>query len=120
MIKELATFGKQVREKYAGDRLIHNAIKEEVISTDLLIREDGSFYGFQSVDNVKTQAEAILAKKGKARLLLDKTEEVLRFDSSDTPDDKSKKATIKKHLLFLEKLEKYKTLNCLDPVFFIL
>ncbi len=117
MIKELSAFGKQLREKQAGDRLIHDAIKDEVISTDLLIKEDGSFYRFQSVDNVKTQAEAILSKKGEARLLLDKAEEVLRFDSSDSPDDKSKKATMKKYLLFLKKLEKYKTLNCLEPIF---
>ncbi len=117
MIKELVAFGNKLREEQSKDRIIHNALKEETISIDLVLNQDGSFYMFQPVENIKTTAESILAKKGKARLLLDKPEEVLCIDTSDSPTEKTTKETNEKHKRFLKKLEYYSSLDSLKPVF---
>lgn len=119
MIKELAEFGKRIRTG-------HDALKDEPISIDLIINEDGSFNSFSVIEKITRPAEALTSKKGKARLLLDKAEEVLNFSgfSNDiTEENKSKEqikaegSTLYKHNLFLAKLELYKNLNCLAPVF---
>ena len=84
MIKELSDLGKRLREEQRKqNKLIHNAIKDESMAIDLLIREDGAFDSFQVFPRKTTQAEAITAKKGKARLLLDKAEEVLCYKDND-------------------------------------
>jgi len=106
MIKELSELGKKLREQNAGEKIVHDAIKDEPISIDLIIKKDGSFYKFEPIEKIFRPAEAITAKKGKARLLLDKAEEVLGYSG-----DK------KKHILFLNKLQEYKHLNVLKPVF---
>jgi len=107
MIKELSELGKKLRaEKEAGE-LVHNAIKEEPVSIEIVISEDGAFQKFEVFDKKMTKAEAITAKKGKARLLLDKAEEVLGYGGE---------ASVKKHKLFIEKLEFYKELSELTPV----
>lgn len=118
MIKELAEFGKRIRTG-------HDALKNEPISIDLIIHEDGSFDSFSVIEKINRPAEAITAKKGKARLLLDKAEEVLSYNgvNPDVPEEektleqkKSESATIFKHQLFLAKLQLYKDLACLGPV----
>jgi len=107
MIKELSELGKKLRaEKEAGE-LVHNAIKDEPVSIEIVISEDGAFQKFEVFDKKMTKAEAITAKKGKARLLLDKAEEVLGYGGE---------ASVKKHKLFIEKLEFYKELSELTPV----
>ena len=58
-------------------------------------------------DGTATPAEAITAKKGKARLLLDKPEEVLCVGGD---------ASKKKHQLFLEKVSLYAEMEELAPV----
>ncbi|MBU3916303.1 type I-C CRISPR-associated protein Cas8c/Csd1, partial [bacterium] len=60
---------------------------------------------FEVTEKRMTQVEAITAKKGKARLLLDKAEEVLGYGGE-----------IKKHNLFLEKVQEYSHLLELKPV----
>jgi len=123
MIKELSDLGKRLREEQRNqNKLIHNAIKDESMAIDLLIREDGTFDSFLVFPRKTTQAEAITAKKGKARLLLDKAEEVLCYKDEDYIVELSSKeqAEIKikhyiegvdsKHKLFIEKLDKYKAL----------
>jgi CRISPR-associated protein Csd1 len=119
MIKELAEFGKRIRTG-------HDALKDEPISIDLIINLDGTFDSFSVIDKIDRPAEAITAKKGKARLLLDKAAEVLNYTgfSPDIPEDeklpeqkKAESATIYKHQLFLAKLQLYKELECLTPVF---
>lgn len=118
MIKELAEFGKRIRTG-------HDALKNEYISIDLVINTDGSFNSFSVIEKISRPAEAITAKKGKARLLIDKAEEVLNYgsypditDEDKTPDQKKvEAATIFKHQLFLTKLQLYKELECLVPVF---
>lgn len=113
MIKELADFGKRIRKT-------HDALKEERITIDLVIKEDGSFDGFIPIDITRT-AEAITSKKGKARLLLDKAEEVLEYVTIDKNDDEKKiedkkKAAKQKHKLFTAKLKEFEGLQIISPV----
>lgn len=108
MIKELSELGKKIRSDNKDDEWIHDALKDEPISIELIIKQDGSYEKFNVVERKMTKAEAITAKKGKARLLLDKAEEVLGYGG-----EKSKK----KHQLFLDKLEEYKDVNKIEPVF---
>lgn len=74
---------------------------------EIVITEDGSFQKFELFEKKQTIAEAITAKKGKARLLLDKAEEVLCYGGD---------VSRKKHELFLEKLAEYHELPDLMPV----
>lgn len=101
MIRELSDLGNKKR------KTPYDALKEESVSIDLVIKEDGSFKNFLPFEKTETTAEAITAKKGKARLLLDKAEEVLGYGGE---------ASNKKHQWFIEKLEKYKELQELKPV----
>jgi CRISPR-associated protein Csd1 len=105
MIKELSELGTKLRKDSSSTKIIHNAIKDEPVSIDLLIKEDGTFVRFESIEKILRPAEAITAKKGKARLLLDKAEEVLCY-----------KSDIKKHKLFMDKLDQYKDIAQLKPV----
>jgi len=107
MIKELSELGKTLRAEKADDAWVHDALKEEMISIELVIMPDGAFHGFQLIDEKPTPAEAISAKKGKARLLLDKPEEVLCFGDA---------ASKKKHQLFLEKVAQYRSMTEMSPV----
>jgi CRISPR-associated protein Csd1 len=107
MIKELSELGKKLRTGKPEDAWVHDALKEEVISIELIIMPDGVFHDFQLIDEKLTPAEAISAKKGKARLLLDKPEEVLCLGGD---------ASKKKHQLFLEKVTQYKSMSELSPV----
>lgn len=107
MIKELSDLGKTRRAGKTEDEWVHDALKKEPISIEIVITNDGSFQEFRQVDNKPTNAEAITAKKGKARLLLDKAEEVLCYGG-----EKSKK----KHELFINKLSRYQELPELLPV----
>ncbi|HAQ19898.1 MAG TPA: type I-C CRISPR-associated protein Cas8c/Csd1 [Prolixibacteraceae bacterium] len=119
MIKELAEFGKRIRTG-------HDALKDEPISIDLVIKEDGSFDSFLVIEKISRKAEALNSKKGKARLLLDKAEEVLNY-SGVNPDildeektvvqKKAQSATSFKHQLFLSKLQLYKEVEILTPAF---
>lgn len=116
MIKELADFGKRIRKG-------HDALKDEPIDIDLVINEDGSFNSFSIIERILRPAEAITAKKGKARLLLDKAEEVLCYVSprelKNAKGDKNQalKQVKRKHELFLAKLNQYAGLSILKPVF---
>jgi CRISPR-associated protein Csd1 len=131
MIKELVDFGKTIRTG-------HDALKEEPISIDLVIDIEGNFQKFIVIEKIIRPAEALKSKKGKARLLLDKCEEVLGFSGVDggeldslnerinelNNEEKKRKNDIekaiatasKKHELFLEKLHTYSELDVLEPV----
>ncbi len=41
MIKELSELGKKLREHNAGDKIVHDAVKEEVVGMVLSIKENG-------------------------------------------------------------------------------
>jgi CRISPR-associated protein Csd1 len=115
MIKELSEYGKKSRQGQAmRGTIVHDAIAEIPVGIDLLIKYDGSFDSYLVLpDDKTTRGEAITAKKGKARLLLDKAEEVLSYISNI-----DKVQTIQsKHQLFLEKLSEYKDIDFLKPVF---
>jgi CRISPR-associated protein Csd1 len=103
MIQELVEFGKRVTK---GKNM---ALKEEPFSIDIVINENGEFQKFIVGERQTIETEVITAKKGKARFLLDKCEEVLGFGNDD--------AVNKKHQLFLDKLELYKEVQALEPVF---
>lgn len=107
MIKELSELGKTLRSQKAEDEWVHDSLKPEPILIELIIADDGSFQGFELMEKRQTVAEAITAKKGRARLLLDKAEEVLGYGGE---------ASKRKHELFLEKLDEYKHLPELLPV----
>lgn len=107
MIKELSELGKTLRGSKSDNEWIHDALKEEPISMEIVITEDGSFQEIKLFEKKLTIAEAITAKKGKARLLLDKAEEVLGYGGE---------ASTKKHQLYVEKLSKYQELPELIPV----
>jgi CRISPR-associated protein Csd1 len=108
MIRELSDLGKNLRRGKGDGEWVHDALKPEPISMELVISQDGSFQKFNPVADRKLMpAEAITAKKGKARLLLDKPEEVLCYGGV---------ASAKKHQLFLTKLADYQELEELVPV----
>ncbi len=107
MIKELSELGKSLRAGKTDNPWVHDALKDEPISMELVITSTGEFNGLQLIEDLLTPSEAITAKKGKARLLLDKPEEVLCFGGD---------ASRKKHQLFLDKLAIYKSLGELIPV----
>jgi CRISPR-associated protein Csd1 len=109
MIKELSELGKLLRSGRTDNEWVHDALKEEPISLEIIISEDGSFQKFELFEKKMTTTEAITAKKGKARLLLDKAEEVLCYCGG-----KSRK----KHELFLEKITQYQELGELSPILF--
>jgi len=107
MIRELSELGKKIRSQNNGQKLIHNALKEEPVTIDVVINEDGGFHSYNKFEKKLTTVEAITAKKGKARLLLDKAEEVLGYGGESSK---------KKHQLYLDKIDQYKELQELKPV----
>lgn len=107
MIKELSYLGKTLRAERVDNEWIHDAIRDEPISMEIVITQDGCFQKFELFEKKTTKSEAITAKKGKARLLLDKAEEVLCYGGE---------VSKKKHELFLEKLTEYQELSELKPI----
>ncbi len=83
------------------------ALKEEPFVIDLVINKDGEFLRFIVGKKRTIETEVITAKKGKARFLLDKCEEVLGYGEGSE----------RKHKLFLDKLELYRGIPALEPVF---
>lgn len=102
MIQELVEFGKRVTK---GENL---ALKKETFAIDLVINEEGEFQKFLKGERRTIETEVITAKKGKARFLLDKCEEVLGVGGGDVG---------KKHQWFMEKLNLYKEVPALGPIF---
>ena len=76
MFSELVELGKRVRKG-------HDALmKEEKCSWDIVIDKEGNFLNLIPCD-ITIEAENLTAKKGKARLLLDKPEETLGLDKPE-------------------------------------
>lgn len=101
MIQELVEFGRRVTK---GKSM---ALKEELFGIDIIINMEGECQSVLPIERRTIETEVITAKKGKARFLLDKSEEVLGVgDGSE-----------KKHKLFLDKLELYRGVQSLKPVF---
>lgn len=116
MIRALVNLAEHRRNSANNTLLIHDALKEEDVSIDCVIDAGGHFVDFRFFEKVKTLAEALTAKKGKARLLLDKAEEVLGICGKNKEGGTNIEGSIsKKHTLFIEKLNMY-NLPCLEPV----
>lgn len=98
MFAELVEFGKRVRKVH------DDALKEDKCSWDIIIDKEGNYLNQIIPCNEIIEAEYLTAKKGKARLLLDKPEETLGFNED-------------KHEKYLSKLAKYKDVKELSPVF---
>lgn len=102
MIQELV----ELSNRLPRGSISHDALDNSPISIDCVIDHEGNFNQFIPLpEKVLTVTERIIAKKGKARLLVDKAEEVLGF---------GEKAE-KKHQLFLDKLNSYKHVNEIKP-----
>lgn len=97
MFAELVELGKRVRKVH------DDALREEKCSWDIVIDKEGNYLNLIPCD-ITIEAENLTAKKGKARLLLDKPEETLGFDKA-------------KHVKYLDKLSEYKDIQELSPVF---
>ncbi len=101
MIQELVEFGKRVTK---GKSM---ALKEEPFGVDIMINKEGECQAVIPIERRTIETEVITAKKGKARFLLDKVEEVLGVGEGSE----------KKHKLFMDKLELYRGVPSLEPVF---
>ena len=99
MFAELVEFGKRIRTG-------HDALKAEKCSYDIVIDVNGNFIPPLIPCDIEVVSENIIAKKGKARLLVDKAEETLGFGTD-----------AKKHVLYIEKLNLYQDIEILKPVF---
>lgn len=111
MFAELVELGKRV---YAG----HDALGVEKCNWDIVIDNEGNFIALIPCD-VSLEAEKLPAKKGRARLLLDKPEEtILGFPVPNDDDSEHDKTDVeKKHELYRNKLNEYLFLQELEPVF---
>ena len=107
MIKELSELGKTLRAQKPDNEWVHDALKTEPITIELIITADGSFKSIQLIEKKQTIAESLTSKKGKARLLVDKAEEVLCYGGATSKN---------KHELFLRKLDEYRDLPELTSV----
>ena len=106
MIQELVSLSGNLRENKSV-RYIHDALNNVPISITCEIDRRGNFKQFIVSENKKNSiAEALTSKKGSARLLVDKSEELLDYG------DKAKA----KHRLFREKLKNYSHLKSLIPI----
>lgn len=101
----------------------HDALGTEKCAWDIVIDNEGNFRKLIPCDKM-IEAEKLSAKKGKARLLLDKPEETLlgyrvQKESSSNLEDKegNKTEEVKKFERYFDKLEEYKSIPELAPVF---
>lgn len=100
MIQELVDFGRRVTK---GN---NRAFKEEHYSITLVIDKEGKYQQFIVGERQPVEAEVITAKKGKARFLLDKSEEVLGVS-----------VDVGKLEAFKKQLEPFKDVESFRPVF---
>lgn len=106
MFAELVELGKRV---YKG----HDSLGFERCDWDIVIDEKGTFLDLIPCD-VTLEVEKLSAKKGKARLLLDKPEEtLLGYHTKENPETEDEK----KYKRYFEKLCQYKHVKELMPVF---
>ena len=112
MIQELVEFGKRVTKGK------NKEFVEESYSMIIVVNEKGEFQRFTPADSSletaiitehdeKKGLGIISAKKGHARFLLDKCEEVLGI--GDKADNK--------HKVFLKVLDRYKNVSAIEPIF---
>jgi CRISPR-associated protein Csd1 len=120
MIQELVELASKIKEDQSGKTLTHDALDTVPVSIDCVIDQKGNFKEFIVHDKLLTTVERIAAKKGKARLLVDKAEEVLEYVDENEKDKKKlalqQKQAPFKHKLFLDKLKEYEDIKELSAV----
>lgn len=115
MFAELVELGRRVHKG-------HDALGMEKCAWDIVIDNEGNFRKLIPCDKM-IEAEKLSAKKGKARLLLDKPEETLlgyrvqKESSGNLEDKEGKTEEVKKFERYFDKLEEYKSIPELAPVF---
>lgn len=115
MFAELVELGRRVHKG-------HDALGTEKCAWDIVIDNEGNFRKLIPCDKM-IEAEKLSAKKGKARLLLDKPEETLlgyrvqKESSGNLEDKEGKTEEVKKFERYFDKLEEYKSIPELAPVF---
>ncbi len=112
MFAELVELGRRV---YKG----HDAFEPQKCNWDIVIDSNGNFRQLVHCE-VMIEAEKLPAKKGRARLLLDKPEETLfgyRDCQEDSSDNKNKTEEEKKFERYFNKLQEYRFIKELEPVF---
>lgn len=111
MIRELVELGgRNRRQDEKEGKIVHNALTKEEVNALIHITKDGIYERIQLLDeSIHTICENIVAKKGKARLLLDRLEETFGLDCFD-------KNAAAKHKKYLEKLREYNDIREIKPV----
>lgn len=119
MFAELVELGKRVH-------IGHDALSKEICNWDIVIDNSGRFLDLVPC-NISVEVEKLPAKKGRARLLLDKPEETIlgyiapKEDGTDPNNVENSKEELtednKKYLRYIEKLKKYGHLQELKPVY---
>lgn len=116
MFVELVDLGRRI---YKG----HDSLGSEKCSWDIVIDNDGHFKALLPCD-VSLIAEKLTAKKGRARLLLDKPEETLlgycelavSQNEGDVQQEEPKEEE-KKYIRYINKLHEYEHIQELKPIF---
>ncbi|MGD0338613.1 MAG: type I-C CRISPR-associated protein Cas8c/Csd1 [Bacteroidota bacterium] len=121
MIQELVELAGKIKKIQSNVGTTHDAFGIVQTSIDCVIDRKGNFKQFIVHEKQPTIAERLTSKKGSARLLVDKSEEVLEFVNEKEKNweklEKQRKQAPYKHKLFLEKLKEYEGIKGLSPVF---
>lgn len=131
MIQQLVELSNRLKKGQEGKKTTHDALTKVPVGIDCVIDQKGNFKRFIVHERQNTLAERIAAKKGKARLLVDKAEEMLEFVDEAKVVAKAAKQKKKpenaledaraqskfKHELFRNKLDNYRHLKQLSGVF---
>lgn len=133
MIRELTELGRRKRqEQYDAGETAHDALTTVTVSVLIFLDESGHFIDIQELPvPQETICESIPAKKGKARIIIDKPEEVLEYTGNEIELALSKRKaneTIeaarnrgileakKKHQWYKKKLDEYSHVKAVRPV----
>ena len=133
MIRELAELGLLKRQELQDSgKISHDALTTVSVSILIFLDKSGRFIDIQELPvPQETICESITAKKGKARLIIDKPEEVLEYTENEIELALSKRKeneTIesahnrgileakKKHQRYKEKLDEYRHIEIVKPL----
>jgi len=116
MIQELM----ELSSRFPKGSISHDAFGTVQVSIDCVIDRKGNFKQFIIHENQPTIVERLTSKKGSARLLVDKAEEVLEYvnekEKSRDKLEKQRKQAPFKHKKFLEKIKDFKDVKDMSPV----
>lgn len=133
MIRELAELGLVIRQELQDSgETSHDALTTVRVSILIFLDKSGRFIDIQELPvPQETICESIAAKKGKARLIIDKPEEVLEYTENEielalskrkeneTIESARKRGILeakKKHQRYKEKLDEYRHIEIVKPL----